>query len=652
MNKVELENALRYAAKGWKLFPCKWDNGHKPLIKWGEHSTSELSRIRQWAVKTEDVYFCVNLKASNLSIIDCDNKKGKAGSSEWFRLQLENGDLAPGLTVSTPSGDGRHHYIAGALPNSTDVLAKGIDTPVMAPVPGSTVPGKGRYKVIVDKDPSVTPPWISDLLGKSKTRNADSQVALCDLDEPDNVAEAVKFLIDAEPAIEGDGGDAHTYQVACQVRDYGISEGIAFNLMGLYWNEGCQPPWDLTELQTKVSNAYTYALQAPGSLSPAADFEPVPVSTEPQSEVTHNVGRFKTGADIIGSMKNPDWLIKKYIESDTVTLIYGESGAMKSFLSIDQALCICTGKQWAGKQVKRGSVFYLAGEGHGGIGRRLKAWCLHNDYNPKDLTSLYVSGTSVQLDKKKIVTKLADEIQEFIDHSGDPLQAIYIDTLATSFGGMDENSTKDMMTYLTNIGKCLRERFTCAVILVHHSGHSKKDRARGSSSLFAGVDAHFRVEKYDKDILHADDFSHICDVQLCRPGKMKDGIPPSDTGFQAIEIKVGTDEDLEDITSIAMTFNPEYKSPKAIKLENSRVGGNQEFILEYVKQEGGQCHRDDLIAAFKDWKTEKGETYSRQQVYKSLKSLSGKDKIVETPENIIVSTGFRGADAIRGGGVG
>ena len=49
---------------------------------------------------------------------------------------------------------------------------------------------------------------------------------------------------EAAPAIEGMNGDDRTIKVACWLRDLGVSEGAALDLMLSDWNERCEPPWD------------------------------------------------------------------------------------------------------------------------------------------------------------------------------------------------------------------------------------------------------------------------------------------------------------------------------------------------------------------------------------------------------------------------
>jgi hypothetical protein len=96
---------------------------------------------------------------------------------------------------------------------------------------------------------------------------------------------------------------------------------------------------------------------------------------------------------------------------------------------------------------------------------------------------------------------------------------IVVDTLARNFGAGDENSQKDMTTFIVAMDG-LRHRFpACTIIIVHHSGHGDKDRARGSSVLKGAVDAEYKTTKTDDRI-------------KLENHKMKDGPPPQPMEFR------------------------------------------------------------------------------------------------------------------------
>src|SRR5690606_16993437 len=87
------------------------------------------------------------------------------------------------------------------------------------------------------------------------------------------------------------------------------------------------------------------------------------------------------------------WLIGGHVEHPTLTVLFGDPEAGKSFAAIDWACCVATGRRWNGKKVLAGPVLYLAGEGFNGLSKRFLAWRLHNGVDDAewDGAELYVS---------------------------------------------------------------------------------------------------------------------------------------------------------------------------------------------------------------------------------------------------------------------
>lgn len=90
-----------------------------------------------------------------------------------------------------------------------------------------------------------------------------------ELDTPLAVEQARSYLATATPAVADGTGDGTTYRTACRVRDFGISQGKALEVMmepdG--WNERCDPPWEPEELEGKIENAWEYAQNRSGVAS-------------------------------------------------------------------------------------------------------------------------------------------------------------------------------------------------------------------------------------------------------------------------------------------------------------------------------------------------------------------------------------------------
>ena len=187
-----------------------------------------------------------------------------------------------------------------------------------------------------------------------------------------------------------------------------------------------------------------------------------------------------------------EWLLDGILLPGAVALLLGAPEAGKSLLAIDWAASIATGRDWAGRSVRRASCVYIAGEGHFGIRRRLKAWAIANDAE-RELAEapLLVSEAGATFTDPASVDAVIEAIRASVTAMGNPA-LIVVDTLHRNMAG-DENSAADMAGYFAGIDR-LRQSFGATVLTVHHIGHSAKDRGRGSSSIKAAVDVEFLLD--------------------------------------------------------------------------------------------------------------------------------------------------------------
>ena len=198
-------------------------------------------------------------------------------------------------------------------------------------------------------------------------------------------------------------------------------------------------------------------------------------------------------ADLLREPTPLCWLIWGYLLPGSLCLLFGEPAAGKSLLAIAWAASIATGLDWCGHRVTQGPVVYIAGEGHFGIRRRLKAWALRSGREEElSRAPLFISDRGAALIEQGSLDEVASAIDTIVAVHGSPA-LIVIDTLHRNFGPGDENSTKDMGAFI-QVADVLRSNCGATVLIVHHSGHGSTYRARGSSALRAAVDTEFKVE--------------------------------------------------------------------------------------------------------------------------------------------------------------
>lgn len=220
----------------------------------------------------------------------------------------------------------------------------------------------------------------------------------------------------------------------------------------------------------------------------------------------------------------PEYLIGDLIETETLGLLFGDPGCGKSFVAADLGLSVATGASFHGREVRQGAVFLIAGEGHNGLTRRFAAWARHRGVDLKS-APLFMSNRPAQFLDRESAREVAEAVRQLAAQHGTPA-LIVIDTLARNYGPGDENSTSDMGAFIAAVDDLKAGFPGCAVLIVHHSGHGDKQRARGAMALKGALDCEYRVEKTDSTI------------RLTNT-KMKDAEPPKPLAFTLKGVDLG-----------------------------------------------------------------------------------------------------------------
>ncbi len=486
-----LSEALGYARRGWHIFPLKPGTNDEPLVKWGLAATTDPAAIRDWWSKWPTANIGLACAKSGLCVLDLDMKKGKNGRVELDQLELEHGRLPPTLTASTPTG-GAHLYFCGTAATTAGKIGRGIDTRASGGNGGYVLlppsrRNEGRY-AWKDKGRSIAPlpTWLGNLIGEPRERKERNEEPTIDLDGAEAIAWAKRYLErDAEPAFEGQNGNNTSYQVTCVLRDKGLSEAVALDLMLEHYNERCEPPWPPGDLEKIVANVFEYGQNRPGSDSAAADFkdEPAPDIKPPS---TRRWPRFQCHSySELKSLKSPRWLVNRLIPDGGLAVVYGQPKVGKTFWALELSLCVATGRPFHGLTVRQGCVTYVAAEGGPARLRdRVAAWLKARGVEERELENQWeLIAAPVDLPNPKVVSELIDAL-------GGRRHLVVFDTLARCMSG-DENSQKDMGASVAGCDR-IRTEIGASVLLVHHEGKDGARGARGSTVLRGAIDTSIR----------------------------------------------------------------------------------------------------------------------------------------------------------------
>lgn len=199
-------------------------------------------------------------------------------------------------------------------------------------------------------------------------------------------------------------------------------------------------------------------------------------------------------------LPEPEWLIRDFIHQQETVAVWGEPNGGKSFLVLDWALCVATGRPWLGLyDTIQAPVVYMAGEGAASLQKRIRAWKRYHEVETID--SLYFQLRPLPLLEEEAIVAVRDTLRLYAteEHPDDPELRpglVVVDTLSQFFGGGDEVGP-DMALFVNNLRR-LSQEVNTSVLIVHHS-NALGERERGHSALRGNVDVMFQIVPQYRD---------------------------------------------------------------------------------------------------------------------------------------------------------
>jgi hypothetical protein len=300
------------------------------------------------------------------------------------------------------------------------------------------------------------------------------------------------------------------------------------------------------------------------------------------------------------------WLIDKVLPVGSFSALYGPPGSFKSFHALHIAHCIATGTAWMGNEVtEAGGVLYIAGEGFGGVGARIKACKQHHQTEAG--APIYVIRHQLNLRSSvEDFNALMLAVETLVMDTGIDFKLIVIDTLARSFGGGDENSASDMMQFVVTCGHIQKIVQDAALMILHHSGKDSAKGMRGSSALLGAVDTELELIRFEDSM-----------KGIIRTAKQKDGEDGTRTGFEMVTVELappaGSLHIGDPITSLAVQASEigEHEDQKNKGKSGSKLTGQQLKALtcleNVIKQKGMLKVMEGaqrMCVLIKDWELE------------------------------------------------
>ena len=178
------------------------------------------------------------------------------------------------------------------------------------------------------------------------------------------------------------------------------------------------------------------------------------------------------------------WQVKGRFRQGTVNIIFGSSGTYKSTTMAGLAVGLQCQPYWHDSLVENsgGGILVIAAEDDEGVVDMVEAACLEYGVADPDKVKVYITHGGFDLSKPEVI----QGIKASIAAMDVPLSAIIIDTLNRNCGELDENSASDMRNFLNKLDEL---RGDASVYVIHHNGHTEKDRERGAYAIRCNADS-------------------------------------------------------------------------------------------------------------------------------------------------------------------
>lgn len=477
------ETALAWAKAGHRVFPCLPGTKVPATPNGFKDASADPAVVTHWWTDNPNYNVAMCPDHNGWAVIDPEAEAGE----NWS----EGRPVPETYTVRTPRG-GRHLYFEGSCPSSIRKLFKGqpIDTRGVGGyvlIPPSIVDGK-PYTVEKEIDLAPLPAWVNERLATTSKKVEVTRIVT--EDQPQNVFRAIDYLKSLPEYMEGEGSDDGAFKAACVLKDFGISPERATELMMDHFRCNVK---DREWVATKVANVFNHGQNDPGAHAIAPAVETFASYTEKHADAPPERSRYYFEDDNeMDHAPEQVALLPELLFENSIALIVARKGSFKTFLAMDMALAIATGKETMGIQpTSIGPTFYGGHEGLHLIKRlHRKAWKLARGVEGQ--TGFY-AAPGPTISSPQGCVEFLEQIRT--RSAGRRPRLIVLDTYSMCMAGMSENDPKDVTTFIEFCKMLIREFPGVCVLVLAHFGKDESKGTRGSNALEAGVDTVIDVNR-------------------------------------------------------------------------------------------------------------------------------------------------------------
>lgn len=540
-----IDAALKYAAEGKPVFPCDPAN-KRPLVKGGfKAATVDAEQIRAWWGQWPAAMIGMPTGQATGFVVDLD---GQEGLDNWAALVAANaGECGEYRSQVTPSG-GRHLLYrippGQDIRNSTSQLAPKVDVRgtggyiVVAP----SVREDGRaYVWESDNEPGEAPGWLLEALKKKVKSEVPATAPTADSTTTTYGRKALELEVGSvatAPVGQRNGAlNEAAFALGQLVAGSEVSEAEALDALHRAGKAADLPEG---EVKKTVASGFKAGLKEPrnGRTAALGLLNDGKATLPPPVPVAGFTARELQGMDVAP----PRWLVENLIPLG-LFILAGPPKVGKSFLLLQTAHSVASGRKLLGNPTKKAGVVYLALEdGPSRLKKRMTDLFGGADAWPADL---HIFPSWPRLGEGGL-----EELDRFLDtNSG--VRLVIIDTWgrfrSTTRGKNLDAYQQDTMEVGT-LQTWAKDREIALVLVTHlrksnqHAETDPFDRITGSNGQFGVADAaallsRKRGQDNGQLAIVGRDLEHDGEIPLIRKGaawERADGMPRAHTDKQQI----------------------------------------------------------------------------------------------------------------------
>jgi hypothetical protein len=435
------EQVLRLAARGWPLLPCVTRDKMPLINNWRKRATVDSQTLTQWLKRWPQCnWAAVTGPRSRFFVLDVD---GQPGEDAIHRFSIDGKALPDTLSVGTARG--RHLYFVYSretgINNSVSRLSEGLD-----------IRGEGGYVIV---PPSVHPTgvaykWLADF---DQTPIAEAPIWLLEELQQKQSGQRIYGVAGIVP--EGQRNSHLTSLAGVMVRSRMSLSAINAALLATN-AESCRPPLAEKEVQQIGLSVHRYRSIPVTEAAAPISAEIVTLSQIEPQEVS--------------------WLWEPYIARGTLSMLSGDPGAGKTYVSLAIAAAITLGQVPGGHPSSPpADVLYLSVENSAAHVVRPRFNLLGGDPRRFHILRGSIMGEGETAHRGAIrlsdISLLSDALKKTQARLVivDPIQSY----LGANVDAHRSNETRPVLDGLVG----LAEEYNCSMLLVRHLGKARTGRA-------------------------------------------------------------------------------------------------------------------------------------------------------------------------------